>query len=320
MIETQPLSPHVGLEIMGVNLEQPLSGSVQNEIREAWIDAGVLLFRGGGTSQEAHLRLSRIFGQLEPAATRNYNLKDNPYLMELVLDPDRPAYDATVYEIDGERLCGFTPWHWDQTFMPTIVRGAVLRMTEPATRGGQTGFIDAIAAYERLPAALKAHIENLEVVYRYSHTPDHISRLGLGLPKGLRMVEEAPPSESALKYYQFPPTVHPLVITQPETGRKVLKYSPLHSQYVLGMDRQASDEIMAEISDYLTDDRYAYYHDWGKYDMIVWDNWRTIHSVCGIPPHVKRYAQRTTIVGDYDLGRYLDPNLDKRQGVVSFAD
>lgn len=320
MIEVKALSPHVGLEVLGVNLEEPLADSVRDEILEAWIEAGVLLFRGGGTSDEAHLRLSRIFGELEPAATRNYNVKDNPYLMAVVQDPGKPPYDATIYEIDGEPICGYTPWHWDQSFMPTIVRGAVLRMIEPATRGGRTGFIDAIAAYDRLPAELKARIDNLEVVYHYSTTSDHIARLGLGLPAGLRIAEAAPPSESALKYDQFPPTVHPLVITQRETGRKVLKYSPLHSQYILGIDRRESDGIMAELSSYLADGRYAYFHDWAENDMIVWDNWRVIHTACGAPPDVRRYAQRTTIAGDYDLGRYLDRALDKRKGVISFAD
>ena len=320
MVRTTALSPHIGLEILGVDLEQPLSAALQDQLRQAWISGGILLFRGGGTSADVHLRLSRVFGDLEPSATRNYNLDSNPYIMQVVQDPQKPPFDGTLYELDGERIYGFVPWHWDQTFMPTIVRGAVLRMIEPATRGGRTGFIDAIAAYERLPAALRNRIENLEVVYCYTDVPDHISRVGLGLPQGLRVLQEAAPSDAAKKYHQFPPTVHPLVITQRETGRKVLKYSPLHSQYIVGMDRTQSDELLAEISDYLADQRYAYFHDWGANDMIVWDNWRVIHMVCGAPPEVRRYAQRTTILGDYDLGRYLDPKLDKRHGVVTYVD
>ena len=42
-------------------------------------------------------------------------------------------------------------------------------------------------------------------------------------------------------------------------------------------------------------------------DAIVWDNWRVIHGATGVPFDVERLAQRTTIVGDYKLGRYLDP-------------
>ena len=57
----------------------------------------------------------------------------------------------------------------------------------------------------------------------------------------------------------------------------------------------------------LVDARFAYFHTWQADDAIVWDNWRTIHCATGVPFDVDRFAQRTTIVGDYKLGRYLDP-------------
>ena len=62
-IELKPLSPHIGLEVIGVDLTRPLDPAVEEQIREAWIRAGVLLFRGAGTSQEAHMRLSSVFGE-----------------------------------------------------------------------------------------------------------------------------------------------------------------------------------------------------------------------------------------------------------------
>ena len=45
--------------------------------------------------------------------------------------------------------------------------------------------------------------------------------------------------------------------------------------------------------------------------MIIWDNWRVIHCVTGVPEGVSRLGIRTTISGDYNVGRYLDPTLDK---------
>jgi taurine dioxygenase len=101
--------------------------------------------------------------------------------------------------------------------------------------------------------------------------------------------------------------VHPLVITQRETGRKVLKLSPMHAQRILGMEAVESDALLQELAEHLTDARYAYFHTWQADDAIVWDNWRVIHSATGVPFDVERLAQRTTIVGDYKLGRYLDP-------------
>jgi taurine dioxygenase len=48
-IELKPLSPYIGLEVIGVDLTRPLDEAVQDQIREAWIRAGVLLFRGAGS-------------------------------------------------------------------------------------------------------------------------------------------------------------------------------------------------------------------------------------------------------------------------------
>ena len=112
----------------------------------------------------------------------------------------------------------------------------------------------------------------------------------------------------------------PMGITQRETGRKVLKLSPMHSQYVLGMDKAESDELLTELAAHLTDPGYAYYHRWQKNDMVVWDNWRVIHTAKGVPLDCGRVARRTTIAGDYKVGRYLDPALNRDREVKRLVD
>ncbi|MEJ0045241.1 MAG: TauD/TfdA family dioxygenase [Rhodospirillales bacterium] len=57
----------------------------------------------------------------------------------------------------------------------------------------------------------------------------------------------------------------------------------MHARYVLGMGRDESDALLEEIAEHLVDPRYAYFHAWGRDDMIVWDNWRVIHSANGVP-------------------------------------
>jgi taurine dioxygenase len=316
-IERKPLTPYFGFEIEGADLTGPVSTAARNEIVDAWIEGGALLFRGAGATDEAHMRLSELFGQMEPAATADMNRPDNPYLMTLRYDPeDKNPRFQTNYIVDGVLRAGWLGWHWDQSFMPTIVRGAVLRMVEPAARMGETGLIDAISAYERLSPALKARIEGLEVVYEFN--PDFATGQ-FGFPKDIQKMPR-PAGSPAEKKYDFPPVVHPLVITQPETGRKVLKLSPMHARYVLGMDRAQSDELLEEIAEHLVDPRYAYFHRWGKDDMLVWDNWRVIHSANGVPLECRRHAMRTTIMGDYKVGRYLDPSLDRNRAVKRLAD
>src|SRR5262249_37061018 len=161
-------------------------------------------------------------------------------------------------------------------------------------------------AYDRLPRHLQDKIGQLEVVYHFTaKQEDNL----LSKPDSLKVLKRLPGSEAAFAKYKtdFPPVVHPLVITQRETGRKVLKLCPTHDPYILGMDRAEGDALLRELARHMLDERYACYHTWQANDMMVWDNWRIIHSVTGVPPHVYRRAQRTTIVGDYKMGRYLNP-------------
>lgn len=315
-VERLPIVSGIGLELRGADLTRPIPEVIQDEIRDAWIDAGLLLFRGVEIDDDGHMRLSQVFGELEAAATARMNNPDNPYLMTLAYDPEKPAAKTgRQYVVDGIPRAGWLGWHWDQSFMPTIVRGAVLRMVEPAQEMGETGFIDAVAAYERLSPDLKQRIEGLEVVYEFN--PDFTSGQ-FGFPKDIRFLESGGDG-SSLKY-DFPPCVHPLVITQVETGRKVLKLSPMHARYILGMDKAGSDDLLEELAQHLCDPRFAYYHMWQKDDMVVWDNWRMIHSARGVPLHCRRLARRTTIMGDYKVGRYLDPGLDRERNVQRIID
>ncbi|HEV8691337.1 MAG TPA: TauD/TfdA family dioxygenase [Ideonella sp.] len=304
----RPLSPF-GAEVIGLDLddERALDAATAQALREAWVEHGILLFRNALHSEEAHLRLSRVFGDPQPSAVSRINDVKNPYLMTLSQRPgDASGETFTLFEIDGQRRTGWLGWHWDQSFTAEIVRGALLRMITPAAVDGRTGFIDAAAAYARLSPAMRQRIEGMEVVYHFTGAQEQNR---FGFPRSLRVVERNPKADAALARYRsdFPPVVHPLVITQQETGRKILKLSPMHAQRILGMDEAESDALLSELAGHLTDARHAYFHTWQADDAIIWDNWRVIHSATGVPFDVERLAQRTTIVGDYKLGRFLDP-------------
>src|SRR5256885_6823638 len=304
----RPLSPF-GAEVIGLDLDDDaaLAGATGQALREAWVEHGILLFRNALHSEEAHLRLSRVFGEPQPSAVARINDARNPYLMTLDQRPgDASKETFTLFEVDGRHRTGGLGWHWDQSFTAEIVRGALLRMIVPARIDGRTGFIDAAAAYERLTPAMKRRLDGLEVVYHFTGAQEQNR---FGFPRDLRVVQRNPKAEAALVQYRrdFPPVVHPLVITQQETGRKILKLSPMHAQAILGMDEGESDALLQEVADHLVDARFAYFHTWQADDAIVWDNWRVIHSATGVPFDVERLAQRTTLVGDYKLGRYLDP-------------
>jgi taurine dioxygenase len=96
-----------------------------------------------------------------------------------------------------------------------------------------------------------------------------------------------------------------MVYTQAETGRKVVNVSPWHAVAIEGMENEEGDALLREVIDHLIRPEMAYYHQWQNDDMVLWDNWRMLHSARGVPPGEQRKMRRTTIAGDYALGRRL---------------
>ena len=76
------------------------------------------------------------------------------------------------------------------------------------------------------------------------------------------------------------------------------------SMYVEGMDPDESHKLLRQLSAHILDSR-AYHHRWSTDEMILWDNWRMLHSVTPVPLDEERVMQRTTIKGDYGVGRRL---------------
>lgn len=317
MITVKPLPSGLGAQLVGIDLSRDLSEDETATVLSAWTEYGLLLVRDPESDDAAQMRFSELFGTMEPSATPQLNDKKNPFMMTLGYDPDDPKGQfGQHYNVGGVDRAGWLGWHWDQSFMPTIVRAAVLRMTLPSQKMGRTGFVDGIKAYDRLSDEMKSRIEDLKVVYQFN--PDFTSGQ-FGFPDD---IVKLPKKKTSAKRpnMDFPPVVHPLVITQRETGQKVLKLSPMHARYILGMDRAESDALLTEVAQHLVDPAHAYFHDWERNDMLIWDNWRLIHSAEGVPLDCKRAARRTTIAGDYNYGRYLDEKLDRDQEVARLMD
>jgi taurine dioxygenase len=300
-----PLAEHVGLEVTGIDLDSPLDGDTQKALQEAFLAAGLLLFRRAASGPEAHLALSRCFGELQRHPVKENWAAGYPELVDISYRPAREGESSVaLYEVDGQRRGGWLPWHSDLRYMSKINRGGILRSITRPSEGGRTGFIDQIAAYGTLPEPLRLRIDGLHVVYQLR---SDFTQERFGKPESLKMISNA----AALKAMaaridqDFPPVVHPMVYVQPETGRKVLNVSPTSAVAIHEMPGREGDALLEEVIAYALNPALAYYHDWQENDLVLWDNWRTLHCAEGVPEDCVREMQRTTIAGDYALGRRL---------------
>ncbi|MDT0509902.1 TauD/TfdA family dioxygenase [Novosphingobium sp. MMS21-SN21R] len=287
-----------GAIVHGLRHDALRDPDVRQALVDLWIDKGVLLFRDGDATGAMQLDLSRCFGPLEAHLFPESRSEDVPELTKIKFYPE----DGSYYSINGELRGGWLPWHSDLTYTNRINRGGILRPVQLPRRLGMTGFLCQIAAWNRLPVVLQEKIEGLHVVYevevnmelqRYSGVDARLVRLA----RSGTTIEK--------RKYGYPRVIHPMVYVQQETGRKILNVSPAFAVGIYENGSPAGDALLAEVMAYCTDNALAYFHDWKRDDMVLWDNWRTLHCATGVEPDETRVMVRTTIAGDYALGRNL---------------
>ncbi|MHA3794444.1 TauD/TfdA family dioxygenase [Sphingomonas sp. YL-JM2C] len=297
-MDIRPLSnngAHCVVEVVGLDPDMLKDAEIRQRLYDLWVWNGVVVFRGL-SGADVQLEISRICGDLQQHPVRESWVDGHPDLINLRYTPE----DGSVYEVDGKLVGAYLPWHSDLVYVDKINHGGVLRPVEPAREGGATGFIDQIASYDRLPARLRERIESLDVIYKMNFFSEQ-ARFG---PRPTRRVRAG---NSILRpmqrQHEYPRVLHPMVYTQTETGRKVLNVSPWFAVGIQGMENADGDALLEEVIGYCTDESYAYFHQWKADDMVLWDNWRVLHCATGVDPDSRRWMQRTTILGDYALGR-----------------
>ena len=285
-------------EVRGLAQGDLTRPEVVKDLNRIWVESGLLLFRDVESSPQFQIELSRCFGKLEAHPARELWLEGSPELISVTSKPEA----GTIVSVNGQQMAGWTPWHCDTIYTPQLSRGGILKVTQATSWGGETCFLDQIEAYNTLPSRLKDLVDDMEIVYQMQSPAASLYARRLG-------VEILRPSNSMTALLSridqdFPAVVHPAVYVQPGTGRRVLKLSPHFAQYILGRSVEESEQILGELVDHITS-QSQYKHKWQGDEMILWDNWRMLHSVTGCPINEVRTMRRTTIGGTEVSGRHL---------------
>ena len=69
-VEIRPLSPNLGAEAINVDLSKPLDDKTFTKINQAWLDHGILLFRGQNLDLPQQTAFVSRFGELWKTFTR----------------------------------------------------------------------------------------------------------------------------------------------------------------------------------------------------------------------------------------------------------
>jgi taurine dioxygenase len=275
-ISVEPLSPALGAAITGVDLRKPLGDADIKGVNDAFDKYVVVVFREQDLSEDNQLRAAGYFGKVHvrrrPANGRTPGGEyDTPFMMVTNIVENGKSIGAFG---DGEMW-----FHHDTSYYPKPHRATFLYSMKLTSWGGETCFSNMYKAYENIPQALRERIEGRKVLQVHDYK------------RRERLDPESIDLQKILNHEQ------PIVITHPATGRKALYISRLMSARIEGLPHAESEAALEQLFDISEAPAIVYEHHWKLGDLVVWDNWASIHARKDFPREEPRLMRRCTIEG-----------------------
>lgn len=270
-LQTRPLSPALGAEIIGVDLRQGMDERVTAQVREIWHENLVILLRDQHLSEEDEVRFAERFGTPAVIHTKQFMQKHPAVMLISNIREDGKPIGALP---DGEMH-----FHSDQCYQERPAMASMLYAIEVPSKDGNTLFANAYAAYETLPEAIKRRIEGRRALNAYDYDTAATKR-GTKVADGV------------------PTYVHPVVRTHPATDRKALYVNRLMTVRIEDMPEEESTELLDFLFDHQEQRQFIYEHVWRVGDILMWDNPCTLHARTDFSASERRLMRRVTILGE----------------------
>jgi taurine dioxygenase len=268
--EITTLTPHIGAEVRGLDLSQPLSDVQEKELRRAWLDWMVLVFPDQSLTPGQHKALGKRFGSLHVHPQLRGAKMEHPEVLPVVTNKDTP----------------FTPgdgWHSDVTCdeIPPLASMLYIRQT-PECGGGDTLYADMYLAYELLSEPMKAFLEGLTAIHDGAGPYSEQQALGFGA-----------------KEAEHPQSEHPVIVRHPETGRKLLYVNSGFTTRIVGLSRAESRAVLDLLFHHIeATPKLCCRVSWTPNTLTFWDNRCTQHHAIWDYFPQTRIGGRVSILGD----------------------
>jgi taurine dioxygenase len=277
-IELKPLSDSVGAEVGGVDLSN-LDDATFSEVARAFDTHHGLLFRDQNLSPDDLVGFSRRFGDLDHApimengktAVAGY---PEIYIVSNIKDNDGKAI--------GSLGAGEAVWHTDMSYLENPPDISMLYALEVPPAGGDTSLCSMEAAHDELPAHLREKVAGLSIKHDGTYNSGGFLRQGVREDSDPMTCEGQP---------------HPIVCAHPNTGRPVLYLGRRRNAYIMGLERQESEDLLDALWEFATLPQYTYTHKWRVGDLLMWNNRSTMHRREPFDANARRLMQRTQIKG-----------------------
>ncbi len=269
MLRTTPIAAALGAVVHDVDLRPPVSDALFEALHAALLEHQVLIIPGQALSDEEHQALGRRFGELSvhpvQAASGTFET------MEWIEDgPDSPPKASR--------------WHADLSWLPAPPKIGLLSARELPDVGGDTEWMSLRAAYHALPRSMQERLEGLVA----THDAGDNFFVQVEYAAGKAIADE-------LRKLVEQSAEHPLVVRHPETGEKVLCFSPPNVTEIVGLAREESDRLIETLHALIEEPELSMRWKWAVDDLAIWDERLTLHR--GLPDHYprRRVMRRCTV-------------------------
>jgi len=269
-IEVQPVAGSLGALIHGVNVGAALDDEVIAEIRQALLDHLVVFFRDQKLTPHEQLTFAKRFG--EPM--------EYPQLKGL---PEAPMITPVV-KLAHERINFGGIWHSDTTYLTQPPMASMLYAVEIPPYGGDTLFANQYEAYESLSEGLRSTLDRLIGVNTSTKADASKTREERLKSAGVEMkvlVGE-----------------HPVVRTNPETGRRALYINVGHTAHFKGWTEEESRPLLQYLFQHQVKPEFTCRFQWQPGSIAFWDNRCAQHNAVNDYAGFRRIMHRVTLAGD----------------------
>jgi taurine dioxygenase len=275
-LEIVRLANALGAEVRGVDLRDPPAADTINAIERAWLEHHVLLFREQKLTPAQLIAFTERLGEIERKnALSHYS---HPEFPEIFMVTNHPIGGKPSETRNTGRQ-----WHSDLCYTLRPPRGSLLHAQEVPPVGGDTMFANMQRAYETLSAPIRAMLEPLWAVTDFANSRD---------------IARRDPNVVAEMKRRTPPVAQPVIRTNPETGRKALYVNEAATVRIIDLHPAESRAILDFLFNHSVVHENVYRHRWQVHDLLMWDNYSTIHIALADYEHSSpRHMFRTTLIG-----------------------
>jgi taurine dioxygenase len=294
MIDIIPTGEALGATVEGLDLDRPLAEAEFQAVLAALGRHGVLRFPRQSLAARALRDFAARFGELEVNVA---NAFQEPGLPEIMILSNIQENGKPIGFADAGQS-----WHTDMSYSRTIAFANVLYALKVPRRNGvtlgATEFSNMHMAYEDLPGEIKAKLAGLTATHDFEKFWEMMRR-----EKG----STRPPLTDAQRQAK-PPVSHRMVMRHPITGRNVLYANPGYTVRINELRRAESDELLDFLFRHQLDAKYRYVFRWNEGDVLMWENFGTIHNaIADYGPDEHRLIKRCQVMATLFADKLVAP-------------